>query len=65
MGSPKCPLTDEWIQKTGLYEQRNITQPEKIEILPFLPWLDMGGIMLCETSQRKANTTYYNLHVGI
>ena len=29
MGSPKCPLTDEWIQKTGLYEQWNITQPEK------------------------------------
>ena len=38
---------------------------KKIEIFPFLPWLNMGGIMLCETSQRKANTTYYNLHVGI
>ena len=65
MGSPKCPLTDEWIQKTGLYEQWNITQPEKREILPFLMWMDIEGIILSEISLRKANTTYYNLHVGI
>ena len=24
---PKCPLTDEWIKKCGIYTQCNITQP--------------------------------------
>uniref|UniRef100_A0A8D1WGQ4 Uncharacterized protein n=1 Tax=Sus scrofa TaxID=9823 RepID=A0A8D1WGQ4_PIG len=24
---PKCPSTDEWIRKMGIYTQRNITQP--------------------------------------
>ena len=24
---PRCPLTDEWIKKFGIYTQRSITQP--------------------------------------
>ena len=24
---PRCPSTDEWIKKCGIYTQRNITQP--------------------------------------
>jgi len=24
---PRCPLTDEWIKKYGIYIQQNITQP--------------------------------------
>ena len=34
------------------------------EILPFAEtWMDLEGIMLSETSQRKTNTVWYHIHM--
>ena len=34
------------------------------EILPFAEtWMDLEGIMLSETSQRKTNTVRYHIHM--
>lgn len=33
------------------------------EILPFMTWIKMNGIMLGEISQRETNTIWFHLHV--
>ena len=34
------------------------------EILPFAEtWMDLEGIMLSETSQKKTNTVWYHIHM--
>ena len=57
---PKCPSTDEWIEKTWCtveYTQWNITRPKKDEIIPFpITWMDLHLVMLSEVRQRKTNT---------
>ena len=46
---PKCPLMDEWIKKMWCVYVY-------IHTLPFAtPWMELEGIMLSETSQRKTN----------
>ena len=48
---PKCPSTDEWIRKSGVYIQWTITQPQKDEIMPFgVTSMDLEMII-----QRKMN----------
>jgi len=57
----KCPLTDEWIRKCGIYIQILAT---KYENLPFVTtWLDLESIMLSEISQRKTNDLSYMLNL--
>ena len=53
---PRCPSTNEWIKKSGIYIQCNITQPskKKKEILPSAAtWMELEGIMLSEVSQSE------------
>ena len=52
---PKCPLTDERINKIWcVHTMEYYSALRKKEILPFVTtWLDMEDTMLRETSQRK------------
>ena len=44
--------------------QWNITQPWKGWDLIFAgPWVELEGVMLSETSQRKTNTVWYHFYV--
>ena len=53
---PKCPLTDEWIQKL-LYTMEYYSTIKKNKMLPFAATrMDLEGIMLSKVSQRKINT---------
>ena len=44
---PKCPLINEWIEKTsGIYRMEYYLAMTKNEILPFATtWMDLEGIM--------------------
>ena len=56
---PKCPLTDEWIRRCGVYTQQNTTQPlKKNKIMPFAAtWMESDTLIQSEVSQkRKTNT---------
>ena len=49
---PKCPSTDEWIQK--IHTTEYYPAIKKNEIWPFATtWMELEGIMLSEISQRK------------
>ena len=51
---PKCPTTDKWIKKIGLYKMEYyLTIKNNLE-----------GIMLSEVSQRKTNTVWSHLYVN-
>ena len=53
---PKCPSTDEWIKRCGIYiyTMEYYSPIKKNEILPFATtWMELEGIMLSEISQRK------------
>ena len=54
---PKCPLTDEWIQKMWyIYIIEYYSAMKKDEIMPFAAiWRDLEIIILSEVSQRKEN----------
>ena len=55
---PKCPSTDEWINKLWyIYTMEYNSAIKKKEILPFATmWMDLENIILSEVSQRKVNT---------
>ena len=52
---PKCPLTDEWIQKMWyIYTMEYYSAIKKNEIMPFAAtWLQLEIIILSELSQKK------------
>ena len=53
---PKCPSMDEWIKKMWDTHTMEYYSVKKNEILPFATtWMELGGIMLSEVSQRKTN----------
>ena len=54
---PKCPSTDEWIQKMWyIYKMGYYSAIKKNEILPFAAmWLKLECIMLSKISLRKTN----------
>ena len=54
----KCLSTDGWIKKMWyIYIMEYYTTIKKKELLLFVtPWMDLKGIMLCETSKTKTNT---------
>ena len=56
---PKCPSTDEWIEKMCyiyIYTMEYYLAIKKNEILPFATmWMELEGIILSEISQRKTN----------
>ena len=52
---PKCPSTDEWINKCGIYMQWNIIQPlKRKEILTHdTTWVNLDDIKLSEIRQTQ------------
>ena len=54
---PKCSSVDEWIKKMWyIYTMEYYSAIKKNEILPFATtWMELEGIMLSESSQRKTN----------
>ena len=59
----KCPQMDEW--RCDIYN-RLLLSCKKIEILPFVTWMDLEGIMLSEISQtEKAKYCVTSLICGI
>ena len=63
---PKCPLTEEWIQKMWyIYTMEYYSAIKKNEILAFLsPWMDLEIIMLSEVSQTDTNIKCFHWHVA-
>ena len=55
---PKCPSTDEWIEKMWyIYTMEYYSAIKKNEIMPFATtWMDIEIIILSEVRKRKTNT---------
>ena len=56
---PKCPSTDEWIQKMWyIYTMEYYSAMKKNEILPLATtWMDLEGIMFSETESDREGQT--------
>ena len=52
---PKCPSTDEWIQKMGyIYTMEYYSAIKKNKIMPFsTTWMELETLILSEVSQKK------------
>jgi hypothetical protein len=52
---PKCPSTEEWIQKMwSIYTMQYYSAIKKNEIMKFLgKWMDLEGIILSEVTQSQ------------
>jgi hypothetical protein len=52
---PRCPLTEEWIQKMlYIYTMEYYSAIKKNEFMKFLgKWMDLVGIILSEVTQLK------------
>ena len=55
---PKCPSTEEWIQKMWyIYTMEYYSAIKKNEMMPFATtWMDLEIIILREVRKRKTNT---------
>ena len=54
---PKCPLTEEWINKTWhIYTMEYYSTIEKNEIMPFAAtWMDLEILILNKSDRKKTN----------
>ena len=52
---PKCPLTDEWIQKMWcIYTMEYYSAIEKIKVMPFATaWIELEILTLSKVSQKE------------
>jgi len=63
---PKCPSMDEWTKKMWyIYTMEYHSAMKRTEKLSFATRIDLEGIILCEISQRKINTVWFQLPVEI
>jgi len=63
---PKCPSRDEWTKKMWyIYTMEYHSAMKRTEKLSFATRIDLEGIILCEISQRKINTVWFQLPVEI
>jgi hypothetical protein len=55
---PRCPSTEEWIQKMWyIYTMECYSAIKKNEFMKFLgKWMDLGGIILNEVTQSQRNS---------
>jgi hypothetical protein len=55
---PRCPSTEEWIQKMWyIYTMEYYSAIKKNEFMKFLgKWMDLEGIILSEETQSKKNS---------
>ena len=55
---PRCPSTEEWIQKMWyIYTMKFYTAIKKNEFMKFLgKWMDLEGIILSEVTQSQKNS---------
>jgi hypothetical protein len=64
---PRCPSTEEWIQKMWyIYTMEYYSAIKKNEFIKFLSkWLDLEGIILSEVTQSQKNSNdMYSLMSG-
>jgi hypothetical protein len=64
---PRCPSTEEWIQKMGyIYTMEYYSAIKKNEFMKFLgKWMDLEGIILSEVTQSQKNSNdMYSLISG-
>ena len=52
----KCPLMVKWIKEFRLSVSLYILSHRNKELLPFVTWMDLDGIMINEVSQTEINT---------
>ena len=52
----KCPLMVKWIKEFRLSVSLSILSHRNKELLPFVTWMDLDGIMINEVSQTEINT---------
>ena len=52
----KCPLMVKWIKEFRLSVSLYILSHRNKELLPFVTWMDLEGIMINEVSQTEINT---------
>ena len=59
---PKCPSTDEWIQKMWfIHTSEYYLAMRKNEILPFVAtWMELEGIMLSEIGQSEKDLCFHS-----
>jgi hypothetical protein len=55
---PRCPSTEEWIQKIWyIYTMEYYSANKKNELMKFLgKWMDLEGIILSEVTQSQKNS---------
>jgi hypothetical protein len=55
---PRCPSTDEWIQKMWyIYRMENYSAIRNNEFMKFLgKWIDLEGIILSEVTKSQKNS---------
>jgi hypothetical protein len=61
---PRCPSTEEWIQKMQyIYTMENYAAIKKNEFMKFLgKWMDLEDIVLSEVTQSQKNTHDMHSH---
>lgn len=57
---PKCPRTD---QEDAAHTSDGILAMKNNKTVAFATWMDLEGVMLSATSQRKTNAVWYHLQV--
>ena len=56
---PRCPSTDEWIQKSGTYIHWNILSHKRSSFESVLVgWMNLEPVIQSEVSQKEKNIMY-------